>query len=69
MLFPIVNESRTIMDLSGVWEFQLDDGHGFENEWMKGKLPAPEFMAVPASYNDQKDHNNTLCFQYLLFMF
>lgn len=45
-----------LMDLSGVWEFQLDDGHGFENEWMRKKLPNPELMAVPASYNDQKDN-------------
>lgn len=55
MLYPIVNEARTVINLSGIWEFQLDDGSGFENEWMKSGLPNPELMAIPASYNDQKD--------------
>ena len=55
MLYPILNEARALIDLSGIWKFQLDDGTGFEKEWMKGALPDPELLAVPASYNDQKD--------------
>lgn len=55
MLYPILNESRALIDLSGIWQFQLDDGTGFEEEWMKRSLPHPELLAVPASYNDQKE--------------
>lgn len=55
MLYPILNDARALIDLSGVWSFQLDDGTGFEEEWMKKPLPNPECIAVPASYNDQKE--------------
>ena len=55
MLYPILNESRALIDLSGIWMFQLDDGTGFKEEWMKKPLPSPELLAVPASYNDQKE--------------
>lgn len=55
MLYPILNEARTLLDLSGIWQFQLDDGTGFAQEWMKKPLPDPELLAVPASYNDQKE--------------
>lgn len=34
------------MDLSKIWDFKLDDGNGFEQEWYK----APMTMAVPSSY-------------------
>lgn len=55
MLYPILNEARTLLDLSGIWKFRLDDGNGFAQEWMKKPLPDPELLAVPASYNDQKE--------------
>lgn len=55
MLYPQLNEARALIDLAGIWEFQLDDGNGFENGWMKSALPAPDRIAVPASYNDQKE--------------
>lgn len=55
MLYPILNDARTLIDLSGLWSFQLDDGKGFEEEWMKKPLPEAELIAVPASYNDQKE--------------
>ena len=55
MLYPRVNEKRSVIDLNGVWSFCLDDGthegnidEGFINE-------NKENIAVPASYNDQKD--------------
>ncbi|MBQ7065032.1 MAG: beta-glucuronidase [Firmicutes bacterium] len=55
MLYPIMSNSRTVTDLSGVWEFKLDDGKGFEQEWFKEKLTDPMTMPVPASYNDLKE--------------
>lgn len=42
-----------ILDLSGIWDFKLDNGHGFEENWMERELEAPVKVAVPASYNDQ----------------
>ena len=54
MLYPKLNESRTLIDLSGIWRFKADDGTGFENKWYETMLDNPITMAVPASYNDQK---------------
>ncbi len=55
MLYPILTPSRLLTDLSGVWDFKLDDGHGFEQEWYKAPLEAAMTMPVPASYNDIKE--------------
>lgn len=55
MLYPILNESRTLIDLSGIWNFKLDDETGMKNEWYAKKLEEPMTIAVPASYNDQKE--------------
>ncbi len=55
MLYPIQTNSRVLMDLSGVWDFQLDNGRAFEEEWFQSPLPHPTTMAVPASYNDLKE--------------
>lgn len=55
MLFPILNASRTLIDLSGIWEFKADDGSGFDHKWYEKRLKDPITMAVPASYNDQKE--------------
>ncbi|AJG98227.1 beta-glucuronidase [Clostridium beijerinckii] len=55
MLYPILNSARTLIDLSGIWKFKLDDGTGFENKWYEKKLENSLTMAVPASYNDQKE--------------
>ncbi|MBQ6820692.1 MAG: beta-glucuronidase [Clostridium sp.] len=52
MLYPIVTETRSILDLSGVWNFKLDKGNGFKDEWFKGILNDTIQMAVPSSYND-----------------
>ncbi|MDO4268181.1 MAG: beta-glucuronidase [Eubacteriales bacterium] len=54
MLYPRENEVRAVMDLSGVWQFKLMD----ETE-PEDVLAAPEDMetiAVPGSYNDQKEN-------------
>ena len=53
MLYPQINKSRMVLDLSGIWKFKLDDGHGFEERWMDEELTEAENIAVPASYNDQ----------------
>ena len=42
MLYPQTNSARTVLDLSGVWDFRLNE----EEAWQS--------IAVPASYNDQK---------------
>lgn len=55
MLYPQLNEARALIDLSGIWQFKLGDDTGVREEWMKYPIPEPETMAVPASYNDQKD--------------
>ncbi|HEX9026614.1 MAG TPA: beta-glucuronidase [Clostridium sp.] len=55
MLYPILNSARTLIDLSGIWDFKLDDGTGIKSEWFNNKLANPMTMAVPASYNDQKE--------------
>ena len=35
MLYPKINDARTVMDLSAIWDFKLDDGKGFEEKWME----------------------------------
>lgn len=55
MLYPKLNAARTLIDLSGIWNFKLDNGKGFEEEWMKAPLKGAMQLAVPASYNDQAE--------------
>lgn len=55
MLYPIMTASRMLCDLAGEWDFQLDNGHGFQEEWYKEKLKNPMKMPVPSSYNDLKE--------------
>ena len=33
MLYPILTPSRFLSDLSGVWDFKLDNGKGFDEKW------------------------------------
>jgi len=47
-----------VFDLGGVWDFQTAGADGWPQEWAAGPLPEPMTMAVPASYNDQKDDVN-----------
>ncbi len=44
-----------VMDLSGIWNFALDNGKGFEEKWYERHLENPITMPVPASYNDLKE--------------
>ena len=52
MLYPIITQSRSIIDLCGIWNFKLDNGNGFLEEWYKSPLKNTFNMPVPASYND-----------------
>ncbi|WP_163526978.1 beta-glucuronidase [Halobacillus ihumii] len=52
MLYPITTNTRGIVDLNGIWDFKLDHGEGFEQEWQKRSLEDTLNMAVPTSYND-----------------
>ncbi len=58
MLYPKTNRSRMVFDLGGVWDFQTAGADSWPREWAQGPLPEPMTMAVPASYNDQKDDVN-----------
>lgn len=53
MLYPEVNQSRTILDLSGTWNFLLGDETN-PAECLDAITPT-DIIAVPASYNEQKD--------------
>lgn len=55
MLYPKLNEARALIDLSGIWNFKLDDGSGFGDHWERAQLTDPMTIAVPGSYNDQKE--------------
>ena len=52
MLYPIMTETRNIINLNGIWDFKLDKGNGFSDKWFEGKLSETIQMAVPSSYND-----------------
>ena len=55
MLYPVLTQSRLLSDLSGVWDFKLDNGKGFEEKWYEKPLKDADTMPVPASYNDLKE--------------
>ncbi len=55
MLYPILTPSRFLSDLSGVWNFKLDNGKGFTEKWYEKPLEDAMTMPVPASYNDLKE--------------
>ncbi|WP_342043388.1 beta-glucuronidase [Bacillus sp. OTU2372] len=52
MLYPIITETRSIIDLNGIWNFKLDPGIGFQENWHNAKLSDTRSMAVPSSFND-----------------
>lgn len=58
MLYPKLNEARTLTSLNGVWDFKTAGPEDFPEEWMLRPLEGAQTMAVPASYNDQKDDVN-----------
>jgi beta-glucuronidase len=53
MLYPIQNDIRNKLDISGIWDFQVDpEETGEKDGWFNG-LPAPRPLAVPGSWNEQ----------------
>jgi beta-glucuronidase len=55
MLYPIQNNVRNRLDLSGIWDFKTDPEEVGEGQaWFYG-LAEPRPMAVPGSWNDQYD--------------
>ncbi len=52
MLYPIMTTSRELIDLNGIWNFKLDQGTGFAEEWFQHPLQEVIPMPVPASFND-----------------
>ena len=55
ILYPISTPSRLLMDLSGLWDFKLDNGKGFDEKWFSKKLENSITIPVPASYNDLQE--------------
>ena len=55
MLYPKENEVRGVQSLCGVWNFHLVQKNENEEDWKNTRLQDAEPIAVPASYNDQKD--------------
>ncbi|WP_010621381.1 beta-glucuronidase [Paucilactobacillus suebicus] len=53
MLYPITTNTRVVLDLDGVWKFQVEEPVGSITE--DNPLKTDEVMAVPASFNDQTD--------------
>ncbi|MCK4753278.1 MAG: beta-glucuronidase [Planctomycetes bacterium] len=53
MLYPVVSKSRSIVDLSGFWEYKADrDDSGEKSGFGKG-FAADGFIGVPGSWNEQ----------------
>ncbi|MCM3690419.1 beta-glucuronidase [Neobacillus niacini] len=52
MLYPIITDTRTIIDLNGIWKFKLDSGEGLKEKWYENGLTDTISMAVPSSFND-----------------
>jgi beta-glucuronidase len=53
MLYPIQNEVRNTLDISGIWDFRADpDAVGERDQWFNGLRDARP-IAVPGSWNEQ----------------
>jgi len=61
MLYPIQNDIRNKLDLSGFWEFKIDPKEiGVQANWFS-ELEEPEIIALPGSWNEQNsDYYNYL---------
>ena len=58
MLYPVLNEARALLDLGGVWRFETAGCDSYDPARCGAPLDHAMTMAVPASYNDQKDDCN-----------
>ena len=53
MLFPLQNEARNRLDLSGIWDFRPDpDAVGEAEAWFNG-FDSARPIAVPGSWTEQ----------------
>ncbi len=52
-LLPQQTPTRDVLELAGLWDFQLDPNGVGEAEGWAQTLPAPRLIAVPGSWNDQ----------------
>ena len=67
MLYPLTTPSRTVLDLSGLWKFMIDE----ENTPIDPKRPLPteDVISVPTSFNDQtaskkiREHNGFVWYE------
>lgn len=55
LLYPQQNLHRNLLDLSSIWEFQLDPSEVGERQQWFSRLPSPRFIPVPGNWNDQFD--------------
>ncbi|WP_191057900.1 beta-glucuronidase [Geminicoccus harenae] len=55
LLYPQRNELRDLIDLSGLWQFQLDPERQGEGQGWSSALPAARPIVVPCSWNDLFD--------------
>ena len=53
MLYPQQNQSRNLLDLSGLWDFQPDPEEIGAAQGFTHALPSPRPLAVPGSWNEQ----------------
>ena len=53
MLYPLLNDRRNKMNLSGIWDFQIDPEQTGEFHGWVSALPSPRPIAVPGSWNSQ----------------
>lgn len=73
MLYPRANGARSVTELGGLWKFKLDEEEkGFEAGWIRELPLDAELLAVPASYNEQReqaafrDHCGWAFYEYML---
>ena len=41
MLYPILTESRLLVNLDGVWDFKTDNGNGIKEGWYAKNWKTP----------------------------
>jgi beta-glucuronidase len=52
-LAPRQTATRNLLDLAGLWDFQLDPDDRGESQGWATQLPAPVLIGVPGSWNEQ----------------
>jgi beta-glucuronidase len=55
LLYPQQNLLRNVLDISGLWQFQLDPKEEGEAQAWFNALPSPRMIPVPCSWNDLFD--------------